>query len=235
MKSGELERSPLKETRGMWDGEVFQKLHTDERLLLRLAGDPFRFLALRSRRATSIYGFELKVNPGAHLDRPPFSCSVEFLVRELHRHNYSVIYLNRSNHLRWLVSVMSAHLTKRYHTTETGSVDRIELPLGSHPLYKGERTLANFLDLVIERDRTIRQALNTLPNHLALEFESHVTPDVNVAASMVLHLVDPISEFTPVASTLVPTVGGLRLEEVIRNYADLATHLRDTEHGRFLD
>lgn len=175
-----------------------------------------------SRKDT--YGFRVKIYQLTSIQKIK---APRRFVAKLHRSGYKIIHLRRANLLRQAVSNLVAAASDRYHYTRS---DRDPAAAASIDVDCGE--LVSMIRKRVRYADDEDRVLAGLPAHRMI-YERHL-----LHRSAHQRALDDVFAFLgvpslPVRSDLVRSVSG-RLEDVVRNYAELEKALREAGFERFL-
>jgi hypothetical protein len=219
-----------------WDGELFSpgRLRDMSSRWKHLPGDRMKILDIRMKLAgSSCYGFETQPT-----QLRSWNLSTEDYVQMLANRGFDrFILLHRKNHLRRLVSVLSARQASQWHVDagQTPPPSCIRLDPQGFSLNWGpdtdKRPLISHLEQSELEVRQLEQALDDR-RPLRLTYEEHIEADPKIACRRICEFAGV--EYHPVTVRFQKAnVAGLA--DLLTNFEDVERALRGTRFAWMLD
>lgn len=210
-----------------WAGEFFHPDQVETWRSRLHETDPIRRLQVRMALAgLGVFGFETKYLEGKDLHQIGYT--LEDYVDELLRLGFShFVVLERKNLLRRFVShAVGSARGGKWNVKDEPELTQVELDPNGFAVSGIEKTLTEWFDDVARRQSRLLEALGE-ERVLHITYEEHVRSDPRIAYRSICEFIG-----------LEPTSTDVRfvksnpfaLDEVLRNYEEVATSLEGTSH-----
>lgn len=175
-----------------------------------------------SMSRTEVYGFKLityQLQAFQKAQRP------EQFIRYLYEHGYKIIYLTRTNLLRYALSNIYARKVRFHHNVSEGSPER-------RAIHVEVEDVLSWIEEAKLRESYELRVLQDIPR-LSLTYEEHLR-DSESQQKTVAKVCDFIGIPSEPVSTRMQKVTARTLRDLVINYEALSEALSDTPYARFL-